>query len=460
MDVTSRRGFKSRDCELTTVSYLNNLSEKTKGAVRYLWVYGNKITSLSGLESFTNLYYINLYGNSLTNVNGLKNSNKIEYLRLADNVFTDNDVKQNNDTDSLYVLQNLSKLTWLDISTNSGIKYISYLESLSKLKYLYMDGCSNLANEDVLAMRSKIIGMSEKTYDSKYEKILINPSNQTLINYFGETVSVSEFKIIGECTKLTHLNLRNTKVVKGTSESLAESENTVEKLMASVFKNLTNLQYLTLNGLTVQLDSTPQKISDITFLPTNLIVLDLQNTDVIARGNTENEANKLNDTKNTLSIKNSDKLNNLTRLRAIIINTENFNFSKLQDMLNRFDLNTNYKFPDWTWGDGLSADLSGLNCSNWVSFKTLEKCSEITELISYSRLEIYAAGTDKELNLSNCNKLKYVKTLGWNNFTVNFPSSIKTINKSQFPFDDLYILLHNSRVLSKFSSFTICSEST
>ena len=134
MGVTDRVYFTPRVKELTNLSYLNNLSEKTKEAVKYLWIFGNKVTSLNGIESFTNLRYINAFGNSLSDINGLKNSNKIEYLRLADNTFTDNDVKQNNETDSLYSLQNLKELIWLDIATNSGIKHISYLSRTIKIK--------------------------------------------------------------------------------------------------------------------------------------------------------------------------------------------------------------------------------------------------------------------------------------------------------------------------------------
>lgn len=144
MEVTDRTFFTPRVKELTTLSYLNNLSEKTKEAVKYLWVYGNKVTTLNGIENFSNLRYINVFGNSLSDINGLKNSKKIEYLRLADNNFNDNELKQDNETDSLYVLQNLKELIWLDMATNSGIKHISYLSRTNKIKIFIYGWMSKL----------------------------------------------------------------------------------------------------------------------------------------------------------------------------------------------------------------------------------------------------------------------------------------------------------------------------
>ena len=112
---------------MTSLLSMNNLTDGTKESIKYLWLYGNQISGLDGLEDFTSLIYLNIYGNNLNNINTLKNMSKLEYLRLADNTFADADEKQNTESDSLYSLQNLKNLYWLDISANSGIKYISYL---------------------------------------------------------------------------------------------------------------------------------------------------------------------------------------------------------------------------------------------------------------------------------------------------------------------------------------------
>ena len=437
--MTDRTSYNVRDCELTTISCLNNLSKSTKEAVKYLWIYSNKITNLEGLENFTNLYYLNIFGNSLSDINGLKNSTKIEYMRLADNTFSDSDEKEN-EKDSLYILQNLKELCWLDIAKNSGIKHISYLKDLTKLKYLYMDGCSSLSGDEVAEMSIFINGMSGKTYDSKYEKKLIDPEKQTVLSYYNETIDLADFKKIGECTKLTQLNLRNTKVEKSATDTLASSENNVESLMNSVFNNLSNLQYLTINNLTIKIDGeTEEKISDLEFLPSSVVFVDLSNTDVIAKGDMSGSDENLDDTNNGLSIKNTDKLNDLENLRSIGVSTDKFDFSKLQQMLERFDLEKNLELSDKTFMAN-SGYFRGLMCTNWNSLKTLEKCSDITKIVAVSRIGGVSNNKEEVLDLSDCNNLESVTEFGWSGFTVKFPNTISRIStvmtRTHFDFED------------------------
>ncbi len=119
MNVTDRRAWEARISEFTTLIPFNDLKDSTKKSIKYLWLFGNKLENLNELNGFENLIYLNAMGNNLNNIEGLKNCKKIEYLRLDNNKFNDNDLKQNNETDSLYCLQNLSELNWLDISINS-----------------------------------------------------------------------------------------------------------------------------------------------------------------------------------------------------------------------------------------------------------------------------------------------------------------------------------------------------
>ena len=424
LTVTYRDDMYPRTDKLTSMSSLDKLKNKT--SLKYLWIYGCQITDLSGIQSFHNLYYLNVYGNNISNINGIEKLTNVEYLRLTDNKFNDSDEKQNNENDALYNIQNLKNLYWLDLSINSGIKYISYLSSLSSLKYLFMDGCSNLSSDDVVDMKSFINGMNDKSYDSKYEKKLIEPSKQTSLSYYGETIDFTDFKIIAQCTKLTQLNLRKTKVVKSSTDNIEADEDTVEGLMNKVFKNLEGLLYLSLDGLTIQYDGSAEKIKDLSFLPSTLKYLDIQNTDVVAKGDTTNKSVKLDSELNNLSITNTKKLNSLSNLISIAVNTDKFDFSELQTMLNRFSSSETFVSSDLTFSGIYTGERAGLQCSNWTSFRTLENCDNITKLISFSRLGTLV-GTTNSLDLSNCNQLKEVFYFNWGQMSVKFPNTIKKI---------------------------------
>lgn len=340
---TDRSNFSPRVQALTSLLSMNNLTDKTRKAVKYMWIYGNQITNVDELGDFSNLIYLNIYGNNLNSINGLEGLTNIEYLRLADNKLVDDEEKQNNESDSLYVLRNLKKLYWLDISKNSNIKYISYLSGLEKLRYLYMDGCEDLSNEDVMSMKDFINGMIDKTFDSKYTKKLLDVLNQTKIDYSNQTIDFEDFKVVGQCTKLEYLDLTNTKVVKSQSDNLSENENTVENIMKNVFKNLTCLNSLSINNLTINFNngSGEEKISKLNFLQLTdnsetgkglskkLTALDIRNTNITAKGEISTDGG--------VSKENTNLLNSLAQLCAIAINTNKFDFSKLQTMINRFD---------------------------------------------------------------------------------------------------------------------------
>lgn len=291
-----------------------------------------------------------------------------------------------------------------------------------------MDGCPNLSSEEVANMKTFINGMTNKSYDSKYEKKLIDTSIQTKLSYYNETIDITDFKIIGQCTKLTQLNLRNTKVEKTASEVLDTNEDTVEKLMNNVFSNLTNLQYLTINNFTIKIGDTAKKVSDLEFLPSSIIFVDLQNTDVVAMGDTSASTNttRLDSTTNLLSIKNTNKLNGLTKLSAIGINTSTFDFSKLQTMLERFKSFGACQMEDSTF-IGSTSSFRGLMCTNWTSLKTLEKCNQITWIITTSRIGGIWKEETEILDLSGCDRLVGLDYYGWYNFTVKFPNTINEI---------------------------------
>ncbi len=384
MSVDSRTRFASRYDNLNDIVYFDKLTDMTKKSVKYMWLPGNKFTNCDGLKNFTNLIYLSVYGNNLNNISGLSNMKKLEYLQLADNVFNDVDgrLDSENYNDGLYSISNLESLTWLDISVNSGIRYISYLSNLKKLRYLYMDGCPNFLLSDVTNLKNFILGMTDKTYDSIYSKRLLDKATKVL-NYSGETINITDLKNIGDCTELTSLNLTNVRVVKN-EEDILEDNDTIESLMIETFENLKKLQELSIKNLQFDLKDGKglTKISSLNFLKLEdktknekylsktLKGIDLRDTNVVAKGNI---------IENPYSLENTNILNSLEMLRVIAINTDGFDFSKLGDMLNRFeDIDARCSL--------LGIGSRGLLCWDMTSLSTLNTCYNLERLVSVSYL--------------------------------------------------------------------------
>ncbi len=365
------------------------------------------------------------------------NLSSLEYLQLHGNNFLDNEerLEDENLNDSLYSFTKLINLNWLDISQNSGIRYIKYLMSLTKLRYLYMDGCSNLLNNDIISMKEFINNLIEKTYDSKYSLKLLDNVNQISLSCYNQIIDFADFKAIGECTKLTHLNLRNTKVKKSLQDKIEDNENTVETLMANVFRKLTNLAELSIRNFTIDFGSGEKKIESLDFLSNNskIVVLDLQDTDVIAKGNNTD----LDNDKKIISKKNTDILNSLEKIDCLVVNSEKFDFSNLQILLNRIS-GEPYSFPNDIDFWGSSNKIRGVVILNWLSFKTLEKCESLKKFISYSYFPTkLTAPSGDFLDLSGCDLLEEVNVYGWHNFKIKFPNCIKVIDSlvTTFSFD-------------------------
>ena len=364
-----------------------------------------------GINNLSGLTLLSVPANIITSLNGIDNSNSsIKYLQLQDNLMTDREV---NDiiNDSLSEITNLSNLYWLDISKNEGIENISYLKGLTNLKYLYMDGLLNVKN--IGGMRDFFSGLIDKTYESKYSLDLFDVNTLTL-DLHGKTIGFGDFKDMEKCVNLTKLDLGNVRVVKGEGERIEENEDTVEEIMNEVFSKLTKLQILGINNLQFDFEGSGdfEKVKSLSFLKledmndeklglkNTLVRLDLRNTEVIAKGNMEEEVSGIDEIESELSEKNTDILNSLTNLKNILINTDKFDFSKLQVMLNRFSTT---RFSDF----GSVTMSGGLFCTDGVSLRTLENCHDLKKLYCLGRT--YSIEDENsvrfELDLSSLNVL-------------------------------------------------------
>ena len=406
-----------RKGNLKSLLSLGKLSELTKKKIKYFYAPGNYLSDLDGIDNLSGLTLLSVPANIITSLNGIGNSNSsIKYLQLQGNLMTDREV---NDiiNDSLSKITNLSNLYWLDISKNEGIENISYLKGLPNLKYLYMDGLLNV--KDIGSMRGFFSGLIDKTYESKYSLDLFNVNTLTL-DLHGKTIGFGDFKDIEKCVNLTKLDLGNVTVKKNENEQIEENENTVEEIMDEVFSKLTKLQILGINNLQFDFEGSGhfEKVKSLSFLKledmndgklglkNTLLRLDLRNTEVIAKGNMKEEVSGIDEIESELSEKNTDILNSLTNLKNILINTDKFDFSKLQVMLNRFSTTR--------FGDFGSVTMSGgLFCTDEMSLETLENCHNLKKLYCLSREYNIGDGNNVhfELDLSSLKNLKDVYVL-------------------------------------------------
>ena len=420
---------------LSSLYGFSKLSPNTKNAVQYMFIENNSLTSLSDISGFKKLVYLRAWGNLLTNVSGISEMTSLTHLQLARNSFADSATRSATDTtavakDALYNITGCTSLKWLDLSVNSGLIWISYLKDLP-LQYLYLDSCGNLSKTDVSNLKTKMNSLLGKTIDAAYNKTLLDSSKTTFLDYQNQTISVTEFKDLANCTLLNYLDLANCKVVKEASETLGTDEDTVEELMAKVFTNLKRLNILSIQNFTINLGSGAQKIKDLSFLQLTdsssttyglaktLYILDLRDSNVVAKGDTTGTTGALSAADNTLSIANTSKLNGLSVLRVLATNTNKFDWSKMQGLVNHL---TDGYYP----GYGKYWYTRGLICQNMESLKTLENCSSITKLVSFSYLG--TVGTSGQtLNLSNCNSLTYISELNWADMYITYPNCIKTL---------------------------------
>jgi len=139
-----------RDVELLDLSYNNITSLKGLEKftnLKYLIIHHNKIKSLSGIEILVNLEFLDISHNKIKSIieikklinlihlniskNKIKLLNGIEYLiNLEKLCVNDNKIK------SLKIIAKLNNLRFLDINNNK-IKSVAWIEKLINLKNLY-----------------------------------------------------------------------------------------------------------------------------------------------------------------------------------------------------------------------------------------------------------------------------------------------------------------------------------
>ena len=238
---------------ITTTEPLSNFSNVTKQTIKYLWLNNNKISSLSGLIDFNNVYSLRAETNYITNLSGLEKMKNLAYLNVANNYLGKNEIyngsteisEQYSDTDALHFISELNKLYYIRISENTNLKYVKYLKNCTGLRVFYGYSVTNLV--DAYELKTIKAQCNPFYLDQKYELDLLDSETTKSLDLHGKKLTVSNLTSIKECTKIYRLNLRGTSYVDINGNALSES--VINTNLEECLNSLTLMQYLDLRNI-------------------------------------------------------------------------------------------------------------------------------------------------------------------------------------------------------------------
>ena len=406
----------TRNDKVTDISSLQNLNQGTKDAIKYISLECNRISSIESLKDYTNVYLLKVANNDLNSLKGIENMHKLTYL-IANNNLLGTDIENtetmNTEQDSLASISkvdtssndiskytftsNMPNLYMVDLSYNADLVWCNYLKSCSAIKKLTIKGCTKLNGVAVESIKEIINNCTESTgIDSKYALSLLD-DNTKYINLSGLTLEKGIFESLKKYTQIKQINMKNLKIIENGTESEIE-ENELNQVINDVLSNYINATHIGLEGIT--------KLKDISFVKntTNLMGIDLRDTNVTT-SDAEIGLQLLND--------------NVPNLKVLIISNENIDLSEIQKCIN--------KLNDGSGENDIFGGVAyGLVCYNNTSLKTLEKCTEITQLkMCYQGTGTFYSNID--LDLSKCENLKSILLFHINFGVVKLPKSIEII---------------------------------
>ena len=298
MTQSNINGDRNVDKYITSVSFLKNLTDATKKNVKYLCLSSNELTTLEGIEDFSNLNmiraeknklnnvnslgekklltWINLYSNKLEDLNWITSDNNINYLDVMYNSITttkgiskaknlvrifirnnklgegvDNPDSKNLETDALSEISKCTKLYLFDGLNNINLRWVDYLKDISTLKYLYLDGCTSLDGISLATLKQIINECIKCSYPSKYALSLVD-TDTTNLNLSNETISEDVFealipqfdgnRLVSGLGNIVTLDLYNLNFTKSGGAKLTPTES--NSLMVRVLSSLKTLKRL------------------------------------------------------------------------------------------------------------------------------------------------------------------------------------------------------------------------
>ena len=370
--------------DVTSIDGLNKLTDQTKKAVNYLYLNNNKLTSLNSLSEFVNVENLLVNGNLLTSVLGIENMKNLYLLSVQVNKNL-NDISAianlkelktfvsfSTDLQSIQSLANSTKMSYINLQSNSKILDISPIANMNNLSDVYLAGCNNMTTDSVKSIRYAYnrVSVYSKSIDSKYIPYLETEDTKNLTsNDLTDTILDEKIANMTDITKLNlnyNTNLANTSFNSLSSETQTkiltklgnnDSSKTNDAYFRYVLSTLENMEYLTIRNI-----SNLKNIDFVKYMP-NLRELDLRGTGVTDLSILE-------------TLKNSNGNNKLEKLSVLIINNENIDLTKIQNVIQSlYD-----KGSGAYWSYAGDRNVSGLRIGNGKLLTSLGKCSNITRL--------------------------------------------------------------------------------
>ena len=358
---------------LKSIEKLNNFTQNTKDAIKYLYLNNNSITNFSSIANFKNIYILRIESNYAIELDFLKNITQLQYLTIANNKIINTNVFDKSEFNSII---------YLNARYNNELVNCASLNNLSGLTDLYLDNCSNLSVMDVESIADFYNNIQNKTLDSKYADYLQGSTKRI---YDNKNLSDDSEQILALKNMSNENKLKVKKISLVNNNKL--TNNCLNEILGSGFKNVVSID---LTGCS--------KLTSLEFLKnmTNLYELLLNDTGIIGE-----EVCKIDQY--------------CGKVICIEINTS-VDLTKMQKTISRCGDNSTCKeWKKYTW--------SGLRLADNL-LTQLPNCTELTALSLYG-----TDGTTKKLNidLSNCRKIKSVYYVN-RNIQLKLPDSVTYLN--------------------------------
>ena len=342
---------------ISSVLPLEQLADTTKKSIKYLSLNNNNLESLEAIKDFTNVILLRCEGNQLINLNGLENMNNLTYLCGGSNklgtIKKDNDTEESENVEtgiSIKSLANKKMLQEINLNNNPNLTNVSYLNTDTNLKYLYLENCSKNMNVNVI---SNILDLCSPNYKIPVKYLTGNVYNVKQY-YTPSQVTYEElYSDLYGNTTITHLNLEGC--TKLTNEQLNNILKSMPQLRFVTLKDNTTLTTLDFVAESKKIENADGTNSYNYENPKciNLVELDLRNTNITDMTALNEYATKLR----TLRVSKGECLKNIvatiSRLKA--------------------GSTTHYWY-------GKEGSMSGLNVSNLETLKVLEEMTDLNHL--------------------------------------------------------------------------------
>lgn len=383
----------TENSNLQSIEFMDLLATETKSSVKNIYLNYNNLISLSGIQNYINVEYFETnYNRNLTTLKELKNTNNLleiyaDGCNLGANEVYDVNLEnkgKNAEEDALASLEG-KNFRRLSMSYNTNLKWISYIKDISSLSFLYLNGCTNIVNEDMALMRDKVLAITvgNREIPEKY-LALFNTSDR--LDYKGSNLNDESMEIAALINndEVEYLSLYGCKDL---------SNSKINEVLATT----PNIKCLQLYGLT--------NLTSIDFISNmpNLVELDLRGTSVT-----------------DLSILENLTVQNKISVKTLVLDNENIQLNTIQKAISNCNNGNQNGF--------LNVLCGGIILTKTSLWKQLNSCTEITRIRGAGY--VYVVDLKGEvIDLTACSKLTDIY-LGYPSFSVIVPSSCTSYHQN------------------------------